>query len=53
MEPNSRKTVNVNEVVQKKDLSIHVQGSLPIIAERAMYWNNRGAGTDTIGGFSD
>jgi hypothetical protein len=42
MDPNSRKTVNVNEVVQKKDLSIHVKGSLPIIAERAMYW---GAGT--------
>jgi len=24
-----------------------------IFAERAMYWNNRGAGTDTIGGYSD
>jgi hypothetical protein len=24
-----------------------------IIVERAMYWNSRGAGTDTIGGFSD
>lgn len=24
-----------------------------IIVERSMYWNNRGAGTDTIGGFSD
>jgi len=24
-----------------------------IMVERAMYWNNRGAGTDTIGGFSD
>ena len=24
-----------------------------IMCERAMYWNNRGAGTDTIGGFSD
>jgi hypothetical protein len=24
-----------------------------IMVERAMYWNSRGAGTDTIGGFSD
>jgi hypothetical protein len=24
-----------------------------IMVERAMYWFNRGAGTDTIGGFSD
>lgn len=24
-----------------------------IMCERAMYWNNRGAGTDTIGGYSD
>jgi hypothetical protein len=23
-----------------------------IMCERAMYWNNRGAGTDTIGGYS-
>jgi len=24
-----------------------------ILAERSMYWNHRGAGTDTVGGFSD
>jgi hypothetical protein len=24
-----------------------------IIAERSMYWNNRGAGTCTVGGFSN
>jgi len=24
-----------------------------IMCERAMYWNARGAGTDTIGGYSD
>ena len=24
-----------------------------VVAERAMYWNNRGAGTDTIGGYAD
>ena len=25
----------------------------PVMVERSMYWNNRGAGTDTIGGFSE
>ena len=24
-----------------------------VMVERAMYWNSRGAGTDTIGGYSD
>ena len=24
-----------------------------VMCERAMYWNNRGAGTDTIGGYMD
>ena len=24
-----------------------------IMVERSMYWNNRGAGTDTIGGYGD
>jgi hypothetical protein len=24
-----------------------------VMVERAMYWNGRGAGTDTIGGFGD
>ena len=24
-----------------------------IMVERAMYWNRRGAGTDTVGGYSD
>ena len=44
MEANSRKTINVNNLpgMSRTDCSIHVQGSLPIIAERAMYW---GAGT--------
>ncbi len=25
----------------------------PVMCERAMYWNNRGTGTDTIGGYAD
>ncbi|MBU1671167.1 MAG: hypothetical protein KKF41_04705 [Actinobacteria bacterium] len=40
MDPNSRKTVNVNTVVPDRDLSIKVHGSVPIIAERAMYWDS-------------
>jgi len=51
MDPNSRKTINVNQVVPAKDLSIDVKGSLPIIAERAMYWD-KGTGEachDSIG----
>jgi hypothetical protein len=24
-----------------------------IMVERSMYWNSRGAGTDTIGGYGD
>jgi hypothetical protein len=44
MPGNSRKTINVNSVpgMSKTDCSISVKGSVPIIAERAMYW---GAGT--------
>ncbi|MBN1289171.1 MAG: hypothetical protein JXA49_06000, partial [Actinobacteria bacterium] len=40
MPPNSRKTVRVNDILPGADFSTHVHGSLPIIAERAMYWNN-------------
>ncbi|MBU1669983.1 MAG: IPT/TIG domain-containing protein [Actinobacteria bacterium] len=29
------------------------EGGRPIMVERAMYWNSRGAGTDTIGGYGD
>jgi hypothetical protein len=40
MPANSRKTIRVNDVEPNVDLSTEVHGSLPIIAERAMYWNN-------------
>ena len=42
MDPNSRKTVRVNEILPGKDFSTRVHADKPIIAERAMYW---GAGT--------
>ena len=42
MPPNSRMTVRVNDVLPNTDFSTQVHGSLPVIAERSMYW---GAGT--------
>jgi hypothetical protein len=43
MGANSRKTVKVNDVLPPDtDVSTHVHGSAPLIAERSMYW---GAGT--------
>jgi len=48
--PNSRVTINVNtEDFPPTDVSIKLEGSLPIAAERAMYWNARGGGHDSIG----
>ncbi|MBU4490224.1 MAG: IPT/TIG domain-containing protein, partial [Actinobacteria bacterium] len=42
MPANSRKTIRVNDIaeVSNTDLSTKVQGTSPIIAERAMYWDN-------------
>jgi len=40
MPPNSRKTIRVNDVLPNVDFSTKVHGNQPIIAERAMYWNN-------------
>ncbi len=40
MPANSRMTLRVNDVLPGHDLSTRVQGSAPIIAERAMYWDN-------------
>ena len=38
---NSRKTIRVNDqLTPNTDVSTHVHGSAPIIAERAMYWDN-------------
>lgn len=32
--------------------SLEVGSSLPVIAERSMYWNSRGAGTSTVGAWA-
>jgi hypothetical protein len=37
---NSRVTIKVNDVLPNSDFSTQVHGTVPIIAERAMYWNN-------------
>ncbi len=40
MPANSRETIRINDFEPNTDLSTTVHGSLPIIAERAMYWDN-------------
>jgi hypothetical protein len=52
--PNTRQTFNIKDDIGEKNASIKVVSTnVAVIPERAMYWNNKGAGTDTIGGFSD
>jgi hypothetical protein len=38
MQPDSRRTIKVNDILPGADFSTKVHGSSPIIAERAMYW---------------
>jgi hypothetical protein len=54
--PNSRKTYNMADKGIQGRAAVMVTSKTSgkkIMCERAMYWNSRGAGTDTIGGFSD
>ena len=54
MQPYTRETINVNEFLDRPvDVSIQVTGNYPISAERAMYWNYRGGGHDSIGYMSN
>ncbi|PKQ28897.1 MAG: hypothetical protein CVT63_00190, partial [Candidatus Anoxymicrobium japonicum] len=53
---NSRKTYNMSDKIPGGRAAIKVTSKTTgkkIMVERAMYWNARGAGTDTMGGFSD
>ncbi|MFH1150288.1 MAG: hypothetical protein V1748_07425 [Actinomycetota bacterium] len=53
---NSRKTFNMADKGITGRAAVMVTcktAGAKIMVERAMYWNSRGAGTDTIGGFSD
>ena len=52
----SRFTFNMNDTVPGGRASIMVDSLTPgknITVERSMYWNNRGAGTSTIGCYTD
>ena len=46
---NSRVTVYVNEELPNYDTSIKVDATVPIMAERAMYWHQKGGGHCSIG----
>ena len=53
---NSRMTFNLSDKIPNGRASILVTSQTSgkkIMVERAMYWNSRDAGTDTIGGYSD
>jgi ribosomal protein L31 len=53
---NARRTYNMADHIPSGKASIMVTCTTPgkkIMVERAMYWNDRGAGTDTIGGYAD
>ena len=53
---NSRKTYNMGDKMMNQRAAALIESKTPgkkIMVERSMYWNNRGAGTCTIGGYSD
>src|SRR5450759_3732 len=52
---NSRRTFNMADkgVNGRAAVLVESLSTGKIMVERAMYWNSRGAGTDTIGGYSD
>ncbi len=47
--PASRRTVSLNQVVPAGDVSVRVTSDLPVVVERAMYWNGRSGGHGSIG----
>jgi hypothetical protein len=54
--PNSRQTFNMADRIPAGRAAVLVTcktSGKKIMVERAMYWSSRGAGTDTIGGYSD
>ncbi|MBU1670795.1 MAG: IPT/TIG domain-containing protein [Actinobacteria bacterium] len=53
---NSRATFEMADYIPEDRASILVRSRTPgrkVMAERAMYWNDRGAGTGTVGAYSD
>ncbi|HEY5494638.1 MAG TPA: DUF5719 family protein [Candidatus Anoxymicrobiaceae bacterium] len=52
----SRRTYNMSDRIPQGRAAVLVRSKTAgggIVVERSMYWNSRGAGTNTIGGFSD
>ncbi len=49
LSPRSRFTVHVDAVLPDAEVSTRIEASVPVVAERAMYFNGRLAGHDTIG----
>ena len=49
LEPGTRETVEVKEYVTDYSVSTLVESDQPVIAERAVYWNGREGGHDSIG----
>lgn len=47
--PRSRFTVSVDQVLPASEVSTLVEASVPVVAERAMYWSGRRAGHASIG----
>ncbi len=47
--PRSRFTVGVDDVLPAAEVSTHVSADGPVIVERAIYFNNRSGGTDSVG----
>jgi hypothetical protein len=53
---NSRKTYNMSDAIPDDRPAIMITSKTAdkeVMVERAMYWTSGGAGTDTIGGYSD
>jgi hypothetical protein len=49
LEPHSRFTIHVDDILPAAEVSTKVQATLPVVAERAMYFNGGLAGHDTVG----
>jgi xylan 1,4-beta-xylosidase len=47
--PRSRFTIHVDAILPDAEVSTRVESSVPVVVERAMYFNGRLAGHDTIG----
>lgn len=46
---NGRESIFVGDTLQTYEVSTRINSDIPVIAERAMYWNNRVGGHDSIG----